>query len=123
VPAFCADIVDMFAAAPLIRPITPSTSSVSMRRGTACSRQSMISQWWYIWRSLRSASDCVAAMIEMLSMRWPVFVRIWNPNRIMLFPRSPAAVPPFPGTPAAPLERPGGHRCMQGPFRLWTTCR
>jgi hypothetical protein len=113
----------MLAAAPLIRPITPSTSSVSMRRGTACSRQSTISHWWYIWRSRRSASGCVAAMIEMLSTCWPDFVRIWNPNRIM--PSSPALgpVPPFPGAPTARREKPGDRNRTQGSFRLWTTTR
>jgi hypothetical protein len=62
-------------------------------------------------------------MIEMLSMCCPVFVRIWNPNRIMLFPRSPDAVLLLLAAPVALLEQPGGHAGMQGSFRLWTTTR
>ena len=63
---------ELTAARRLIRPMTRSTSRVSSRRGTDCSRQSMISQWWYIWRRRRSASTCDPAMMEMFSTRCPV---------------------------------------------------
>jgi len=77
--------------------MTPSTSSVSKRRaaGTDCSRHSRISQWTYICFSRRSASGRVAAMMTMLSTRWPERVLTLKPYRVMALA---SLVPRFPST-------------------------
>ena len=61
--------------------ITPAMSIGSLLR-TDSLLQLTTWQWWYICRSRRSASSRFAAMMQMLSTRWPLRVRMLKPQRV-----------------------------------------